>query len=482
MHAGSNPRSPPSAWQLNGTPTLDGDSKRDVRYDVHDSSSRKGSQEDGVRRYLPVAFVIFLFIIAANASLHSVDVTSYYGGALHKLVTSVGAASMASTEIIARRSSIALSAGVQRTPLSSENCRDHYRRLSVDDVRRGSLPYYLGGGSSRERVRNSDPNWLRFCSTMTGGPICPNVKNLVRKMLDADQQELLTATPCELWDKVKGRTTWIYGDSQSLDFFKGIVCTLREFVDLREGPPLPPHRDEYGVFKIAHPVTDNVTISKHMYMNRVSTVPPSCIHMAGGTRVCYIRLDTMQQMHTFMDYILPLVKKPDIKIVNFGLHHNVGELVNKLPMLLKKLLANDNFRPNMYFRDIPPQHFDTPYGLYPGRGAKGPFKCKAREGAVLKRDGTMRFEKVPGLQEFPWQVLAKADRRNRQVLPTIRNMGIPVVYTYNQTTVLHEFHRDNGKGYECTHYCWPVQGVWVHSMLATLQATPPEVLPQAALA
>lgn len=33
--------------------------------------------------------------------------------------------------------------------------------------------------------------------------------------------------------------------------------------------------------------------------------------------------------------------------------------------------------------------------------------------------------------------------------------GIPVLDTWNQTTELHKFHRDNGHGYECSHYCFP---------------------------
>ena len=33
--------------------------------------------------------------------------------------------------------------------------------------------------------------------------------------------------------------------------------------------------------------------------------------------------------------------------------------------------------------------------------------------------------------------------------------GIPVLDTWNQTTELYKFHRDNGHGYECSHYCFP---------------------------
>ena len=33
--------------------------------------------------------------------------------------------------------------------------------------------------------------------------------------------------------------------------------------------------------------------------------------------------------------------------------------------------------------------------------------------------------------------------------------GIPVLDTWNQTTELYKFHRDNGHGYECSHFCFP---------------------------
>ena len=33
--------------------------------------------------------------------------------------------------------------------------------------------------------------------------------------------------------------------------------------------------------------------------------------------------------------------------------------------------------------------------------------------------------------------------------------GVPVVPIYNETIPLWEFHRDNGDGHECTHFCFP---------------------------
>ena len=53
------------------------------------------------------------------------------------------------------------------------------------------------------------------------------------------QVDELLATPCDLWPYVEGRTVLLAGDSQMLDYYKAMVCTLREFVDYEAGPPLP---------------------------------------------------------------------------------------------------------------------------------------------------------------------------------------------------------------------------------------------------
>ena len=37
----------------------------------------------------------------------------------------------------------------------------------------------------------------------------------------------------------------------------------------------------------------------------------------------------------------------------------------------------------------------------------------------------------------------------------VLEQGIPVLDTWNQTTELWKFHRDNGHGYECSHFCFP---------------------------
>ena len=47
--------------------------------------------------------------------------------------------------------------------------------------------------------------------------------------------------------------------------------------------------------------------------------------------------------------------------------------------------------------------------------------------------------------------------------------GIPVVSTWNETLPLWDFHRDNGHGLECTHFCAPsAPQLWLYLLYETL--------------
>ena len=52
----------------------------------------------------------------------------------------------------------------------------------------------------------------------------------LRAYRDRGWESILTATPCDLWRVVRGRTLWVMGDSQSLDLFKALQCFLHECV------------------------------------------------------------------------------------------------------------------------------------------------------------------------------------------------------------------------------------------------------------
>ena len=72
------------------------------------------------------------------------------------------------------------------------------------------------------------------------------------------------------------------------------------------------------------------------------------------------------------------------------------------------------------------------------------------------------------LEQQPWPVLTCV------VLAQITNdvmskAGIPVVSTWNETLPLWDFHRDNGHGLECTHFCAPsAPQLWLYLLYETL--------------
>jgi hypothetical protein len=226
------------------------------------------------------------------------------------------------------------------------------------------------------------------------------------------------------------------------------------------------------MFQIARTLSNDTELSKRMYMQRVAEPPPSCVHMVRGTKVCYIRYNKMEEAEAQISDLGMLVAPSDVTVVNFGLHHNAEDLEARLPGLLGAMKAHPSLGHNLYFRDTPPQHFDTPYGLYPG-GTKPPFQCKALQGVWLQPDGALGFDSGEGTPEWSRNVFVHANARNIKALPVAESLGIPVMHTFNVTAALHDFHRDNGDGHECSHFCFPVPLIWVDAMVKTLQAFPP---------
>jgi hypothetical protein len=179
----------------------------------------------------------------------------------------------------------------------------------------------------------------------------------------------------------------------------------------------------------------------------------------------------MEQMESQLEELSRLVAPEDISSVNFGLHHNAEQLAERLPRLLSRLQASSSIGRNLYYKDTVPVHFDTRTGGYP-MGTKPPFVCRALHGLDLLPDGTLELEAGDGPNSAR-ELYEKGNKRNLVTLPLIAELNIPVIHSYNVTAVLHDYHRDNGAGHECSHYCWPVPGLWVYSLLTTLQTFPP---------
>ena len=56
--------------------------------------------------------------------------------------------------------------------------------------------------------------------------------------------------------------------------------------------------------------------------------------------------------------------------------------------------------------------------------------------------------------------------------------GIPIVHTWNETLPLWDYHRDNGAGLECTHFCFPsAPQLWVHALWQALSNARSQLMP-----
>ena len=83
--------------------------------------------------------------------------------------------------------------------------------------------------------------------------------------------------------------------------------------------------------------------------------------------------------------------------------------------------------------------------------------CSATDRARwhLREGCALEHEPYPCALQLTNEVMSKA--------------GIPVVSTWNDTLPLWEFHRDNGHGLECTHFCHPsAPQLWVYRLYETL--------------
>eukprot|EP00877_Chromochloris_zofingiensis_P010269 jgi/Chrzof1/5496/Cz16g05130.t1 len=79
-------------------------------------------------------------------------------------------------------------------------------------------------------------------------------------------------TPCDLWQCLRGRTTWIIGDSISKDLMKALKCFMLEFWDLQQ-----------------YATTNNKTALQQLKM-LPGKEDPLCIHMPHQSRICQVRV------------------------------------------------------------------------------------------------------------------------------------------------------------------------------------------------
>lgn len=105
-------------------------------------------------------------------------------------------------------------------------CPFTYEEHSLVDIRSGAKRPYLFGGIYNQTKRECinckrEGLWANFCSFSTGKKAVPfwdnqlcssqTVDSVVSRVLEQNNHDLLSMTPCELWPYMRGRTTWVIG-------------------------------------------------------------------------------------------------------------------------------------------------------------------------------------------------------------------------------------------------------------------------------
>ncbi|KAL4430810.1 hypothetical protein ABPG75_006066 [Micractinium tetrahymenae] len=255
-------------------------------------------------------------------------------------------------------------------PTKQESC-SHCPQTSGCDPLPAALPAACCGVCGFE---------LRFCRKAYPEDGERRAQRVAERFM-AQGNPLHDFTPCELFQRIRGRTLWLLGDSQTWHFYYAVECFLREFApSLRRSDPLP------SADLVRALTTGHIVLWYKPY-----PVPPVCLELAQGTRVCAVRVDNAS---TMAEVVLPTLMQHspgfgrDLAVLNTGLHYYEDVMCEKSKCAvpgkdsvyyrdLQRLAAfRERHRrrlPAMIWMDTPPQHF-------PGTGDwAGSFKVKQCE-------------------------------------------------------------------------------------------------------
>ncbi|KAI3427135.1 hypothetical protein D9Q98_007072 [Chlorella vulgaris] len=266
----------------------------------------------------------------------------------------------------------------------------------------------------------------RRCSELYPGE---NKTEETAQLLMDSGYDLHALTPCELFQRIRGRTLWFAGDSQTWHFFYSAECFLRNFApSLHRTPPVPWALNQQ-LITVTWPVK----------------VPPICLELALDTRVCAVRVDSVP---VFTSKVMPLLHhntpgfNSGIMIYNAGLHYgtpgadgkpaNSSQLYRDLEGLVVFKQRYGREMPKLVWMDTPVQHFSAHDGSY--NGGEKPFACKPL-----------------AAWEAGDAVVTGGGRRNIPVAPLVPRFADAHLRTWNASVPLWDTHKPG----ECTHWCSP---------------------------
>jgi hypothetical protein len=145
------------------------------------------------------------------------------------------------------------------------------------------------------------------------------------------------------------------------------------------------------------------------------------------------------------------VPSRDFLVVNFGLHHDRSDYRQQLAAFAAYHSSNAAALPRLLWQPTPAQHFAGSDGSGEYPGGQPPFQCEPLPGIHVEGEGRLALPDG-GRDRFG---LLRGGWRNAAADSVMRRAGIPILPSYNESVWMHAFHRDNGAGLECTHFCHP---------------------------
>lgn len=155
-------------------------------------------------------------------------------------------------------------------------------------------------------------------------------------------------TPCELFARIRGRTLFFMGDSQTWHFYYSAECFLRDFS--RERPGRPCRKTP-----VLGPALHGLVLTQRPAMY------PLCLELVDDTKLCAVRVDFLREFALRALPLLAILEGPerwarDIIVMNSGLHYGSRSSYDGDFRFMKEwkqrvLQGNSEWLPNMHWND-----------------------------------------------------------------------------------------------------------------------------------
>lgn len=367
------------------------------------------------------------------------------------------------------------------TDISDEECRARDSSLELKEVMDGhALPYSFTGPSQNcSSLGCVHPYWGRRCRFDNRlQPSCDweDRRHLTAWLADLSRngadwaRSILGLKPCDLWPQLRGRTTWVIGDSVSQDMAFGLACFLSEYFT-SEG------------HKISDDPATMRTITTSANGKELTTW---CFNMTTNTRICSLRANKVPRMAGPILRLLPTIaSREDIVILNLGAWYNyladgMESLKQDMIQLEAAISAHRRSLPHrLFWRECTAQHFDTPSGMFDFFKTISEQRCAppgTKLGVSLEIDGSKAIRRAADSADpSDWEelkVMLSGGHRNRVTQPAIDRLGLVTLPIWNVSLIVHNVHKNyhaadsGGECVEvqcdCSHACSPS---WYQMML-----------------